>query len=163
SPEADAVPGAADRVTLRGNLTLDGASFSAGFLGADVRRNGLTTACQYTLSQVVAGHYELTIMADAEARGCGAPGGEILLWTAARGPILCSSDTLPGPADGTTATFDARFSASAPDGISTPVTEFFGEVFGRNGEHLPGGTMVEAYVGDVLCGVGSVRRVGCFD
>lgn len=162
SPEADAVPGAADRVTLRGTLTLDGVPFSAGFLGAVVRRDGLTAACQYSLAQVVAGQYELTVMADAESRGCGAPGAEILLWTSARGPIRYSSDTLRWPADGTTTTFDARFSVSAPDGASTPVTEFSGEVFGRDGEHLLGGTVVEAYVGDVLCGVGSVRRVGSF-
>ncbi len=83
SPEADGVPGAADRVTLRGNLTLDGVPFSAGFLGAAVRRDGLTAACQYNLAQVVAGQYELTVMADAEditqreARmPRGAPGGD---------------------------------------------------------------------------------------
>jgi pimeloyl-ACP methyl ester carboxylesterase len=162
SPEADAVPGAADRITLRGTLTLDGVPFSAGFLGAVVHRDGLTAACQYSLAQVVAGQYELTVMADAEARGCGTPGAEILLWMSARSPILYSSGTLRWPADGTTTTFNAKFSASAPDGASTPVTEFFGEVFGRDGEHLLGGTVVEAYVGDVLCGVGSVRRVGSF-
>lgn len=50
----------------------------------------------------------------------------------------------------------------APDGAATPVTELNGEVFDRAGEHLLGGTVVAAYVGDVLCGIGSVRRVGNF-
>ena len=40
TPEADAVPGASGRVTVRGTLTLDGAPFDARFLGAVVRRDG---------------------------------------------------------------------------------------------------------------------------
>jgi hypothetical protein len=76
---------------------------------------------------------------------------------------MYSSDTLVWPADGTIPTFDARFSLLAPDGAATPITEFFGEVFDRKGEQLPGDTVVEAYVGDLLCGAGSVQRVGSFD
>jgi hypothetical protein len=41
-----------------------------------------------------------------------------------------------------------------------PVTELTGEVYDREGNHLPPGTRVEAYVGDVLCGVLSTRRTG---
>jgi len=37
TPEADAVPGARDRVVLRGRLTVDGAPFDAQWVGAVVR------------------------------------------------------------------------------------------------------------------------------
>src|SRR5262249_55201416 len=131
-------------------------------LGARVQGNGLTASCQYTLSQVVGGQYELTIMADSETRGCGAPGTEIVLWISARGPIIYSLDTLRWPRDGMTATFDARLSSADLAGASKEGTQLFGEVSGRKGDELLGGTLIEAYIGNVLCGITSVRRVGSF-
>jgi pimeloyl-ACP methyl ester carboxylesterase len=160
TPEADAVPGAADRVLVHGGLTLDGAPFDARFLGAIVRRGGLVTPCQYTLTSVDSGRYEIKVLADAEASGCGAPAAEILLWTFARSQRLFSRESLPWPGDGATATFDASFSVSAPDGGAPPTTDFIGEVFRRDGERLPPGTRIEAYAGDVRCGVASTRRTG---
>src|SRR5204862_4053110 len=62
--------------------------------------------------------------------------------------------------NGTTVTFDATFYVSAPDGGTLPTSGFVGEVFRRNGERLPPGSRVEAYVGDVRCGVASTRRTG---
>ena len=79
TPEADAVPGARDRAVLHGSLSLDGAPFDAKFLGAIVRRDGLIANCQYTLSFVADGRYEVTVLADAEASGCGVQGAEIVL------------------------------------------------------------------------------------
>jgi hypothetical protein len=161
TPEADAVPGARDRVVVRGRLTLDGAPFDARWLGAIVRRAGLVSACQYTLPPVVAGRYETTVLADAESSGCGGPGAEILLWTFARNRILYSRDALRWPATHR-ATFDAGFSTSAPDGRAPPISGFSGEVFRRDGRQMPPGTRVEAYVGATRCAVASVRRVGSF-
>jgi hypothetical protein len=160
TPEANALPGAADRVTVRGTLTLDGAPFDARFLGAVVRRNGLISPCQYTLPPVEDGSYEITVSADAEVSGCGAPGAEILLWTFAQGQKLYSLESVAWPESGRTATFDASFSTSAPRGDVPPVTELNGEVYDHSGNHLPPGTRVEAFIGDVLCGVGSTRRAG---
>ncbi|MBI4172889.1 MAG: hypothetical protein HY511_09000, partial [Actinobacteria bacterium] len=37
-----------------------------------------------------------------------------------------------------------------------------GELLGRDGRPLPPGTRLEAYVGNVLCGVASSRRTGNF-
>ena len=160
TPEAEAVPGAAERVVVHGGLTLDGAPFDARFLGAIVRRDGLVTPCQYTLASVDDGRYEITVLADAEASGCGAPGAEILLWAFARNQRLFSRESLAWPGNGGTATFDASFSVSAPDGGAPPTSDFIGEVFRRDGDRLPPGTRVEAYAGDVRCGVGSTRRTG---
>ncbi len=162
SPEADAVPGARDRAVVRGSLTLDGAPFDAKWLGAVVRREGLITPCQYTLSSVDHGRYEITVLADAEASGCGTPAAQILLWTFAQNRTLYSAESVAWPGNGGATNFDASFSASAPDGGAPPTSEFFGEVFGRDGERLPPGTRVEAFVGDVRCGVASTRRTGSF-
>lgn len=162
SPEADAIPGARDRVVVRGSLTLDGAPFDARWLGAVVLRDGLVTPCQYTLPPVEQGRYEITVFADAEARGCGAPGAQIFLWTFAQDQKLYSRESVAWPGNGGTATFDATVSASAPDGGAPAAAEFFGDIFNRNGERMPPGTRVEAYVGDVRCGVASTRYGGSF-
>jgi pimeloyl-ACP methyl ester carboxylesterase len=162
TPEANTVRGARDRAVLRGSATLDGQPFDARFLGAIVRRNGLMTPCQYTLTAVRNGRYEIGVLADAEASGCGAKGAEIILWTFVQGERFHSA-AVPWPGDGRTASVDAGFSTAAPDGAAAPTTSaFVGEVYDKRGRHLPPGTLVEAYVGATRCGVASVRRTGSF-
>jgi hypothetical protein len=151
------IPGSGQRATLSGTLTLDGAPLEAEFLGVRVTRDGLSTACQYTIPAITRGRYEIKVVADAEVRGCGAPGAEILLWTYASGVFIFSQQTTPWPGNGATATFGATFSSDAPEGASKPVTEFKGELFDRDGARLPGGTVIEAYVDDVRCGITSLR------
>ena len=162
SPEAGKVPGASDRVTLRGMLTVDGAPFDATFLGAVVRKDGLITPCQYTLPTVEDGRYEIAIRAEAEKAGCGGEGAEIFLWTFAQDLKLYNLEPIPWPGDGAQAPFDATFSATRPDGILPPVTEFFGDAFDVEGERFPPGTRIEAFVGDVVCGVSSLQYTGSF-
>jgi len=151
------VPGAEERVTVGGTLTLDGVPLEAEFLGVRVIRNGLATACQYTIPAVMQGRYEIGVVSNAEVRGCGAPGAELLLWAFANGAFIFSNQTTPWPGSGATATFDASFSSDAREGASTPVTEFKGHLFDREGGELPSGTVIEAYVGEVRCGVASLR------
>ena len=162
TPEADAVPGARRRVVLHGKLALDGAPFDARWLGAVVRRkDGLITPCQLALSSVRGGRYEITVMADAEASGCGVRGAEIALWTFAGGRILFSRDAWRWPQDGDLRV-DASFASATPNGAVAPRTQFAGEVFTPDGHELPGGTRIDAYVGTTRCGVTSVRRTGSF-
>jgi hypothetical protein len=159
---ANRVRGARNRAVLRGRLTLDGAPFDARWVGAVVRRAGLVTPCQYTLPPVRAGRYEITVLADAEARGCGGPGAQIVLWTFARNQRLFAGAAVPWPGNGRTATRDLRFSTSAPQGAAPPTTDFAGGVYRRDGWPLGPGTRVEAYAGATRCGVASVRRTGNF-
>jgi pimeloyl-ACP methyl ester carboxylesterase len=160
--EAGALPGADDRVVLSGHLTLDGQPFDARFLGAVVRRDGLVTPCQLTLPPVAQGNYSITVLADAESFGCGAPGGEILLWTFVNDTIVYSSDAVAWPGNGGTATFDATFSLSTPAGAVPPTAQFNGELLARDGTKLPAGSRVEAFVGNTRCGIASTRRSGSF-
>jgi hypothetical protein len=153
---------AATRVAFRGDLTLDGAPFDAVFLGAVVRRDSLITACQYDLPPVAAGHYEVTVLAEAAGAGCGAPGAEVLFWTFVDDQFLYAQSWTPWPA-GTEAGMDASFSKAMPDGAHPPVTEFSGEIYTPRGDHVPPGARVEAYIGDVLCGVASTRGFGSFN
>jgi hypothetical protein len=161
TPEADAVTGARRRVVLRGRLRLDGASFNARWLGAVVLRNGLVTPCQLALSSVRRGRGAITVMADAEASGCGVPGAQIALWTFAHDKIIFSRGTWRWPR-GRRRSVDASFSSATPSGAVAPRTEFAGAVFRPDGRQLPGGTRIEAYVGATRCGVTSVRRTGSF-
>jgi hypothetical protein len=162
TPEADAVRGAGERVVVRGSLTLDGAPFDSRTLGAVVVRNGLVTPCQYTLPRVENGRYEITVMANAEASGCGAKDARIVLWTFAQEKILYSAEAVPWPKNGRPATFDGSFSTAAPDGAAPTIVGFAGEVYDRRVRQMPGGTRIEAYVGDTRCAVTSVRRAGNF-
>ncbi|MGB2696072.1 MAG: hypothetical protein WBD55_12925 [Dehalococcoidia bacterium] len=156
--EPTSAPGADERVTLRGNLTLDGTPLNAEFLGVRVLHDGLAAACQHTIPAVVQGRYEILVDSNTEVRGCGVPGAELLLWTFVNGAYFSSSQTLPWPGSGATVTFDATFSSGSPEGASEPVTEFKGHLFDREGRPLPSGTVVEAYVGDVRCGLTSLRH-----
>jgi hypothetical protein len=155
--EPTSVPGADERVALRGTLTLDGMPLEAEFLGVRVIRDGLAAACQDAIPAVTQGRYEIPVAADAEVRGCGASGAEILLWAFTNDGFIFSGETAPWPGSGATATFDASFSSGAPAGASKPVTEFKGHLFDREGRELPSGTVIEAYVGEVRCGVASLR------
>ena len=153
------VPGIDERATLRGTLTLDGALLEAEFLGVRVVRSGLAAACQSTIPVVTAGQYEIEVAADTEKRGCGAAGAQVLLWAFVGDRYVYSSETASWP-DGASATFDATFSSAAPAGASTPATELKGLLFDRDGDDLPGGTVIEAYVGDERCGVTSLPYGG---
>jgi hypothetical protein len=108
------------------------------------------------------GGYEITVMANAEASGCGAKDARIVLWTFAQEKILYSAETVPWPKNGHPATFDGSFSTGAPDGAAPTIVGFAGEVYDRRVRQMPGGTRIEAYVGDTRCAVTSVRRAGNF-
>jgi hypothetical protein len=115
-----------------------------------------------TLPPVDDGRYEITVLAQAEANGCGGLGSEILLWTFAHDQKMYSSEAVAWPGNGRTTALDAHFSSSAPDGAAPPMAEFSGEISDRNGRNYPPGTRIEAYVGRTRCGVASVRRTGNF-
>lgn len=162
--QANAVPGASDRVVIRGKLTLDGVAFDANYLGAVVRREGLVTPCNDGLPPVIDGQYEIAVFADAGSTGCGVEGAEVVLWTFvedAKG-YLYSRESFVWPPGQKTANFDASFATSVPDGAMTPLSQFSGEVYTRDGNRLPPGTRIDAFVGDVRCGVASIRRTGNF-
>jgi hypothetical protein len=127
-----------------------------------VRRGGLITPCQYTLAPVRNGRYELTVLADAEASGCGAPGAQIVLWTFAGNQKLFAGTAAAWPGNGRPTTVDASFSTTAPQGAAPLTSDFAGGVYRRDGRTLGPGTRVEAYVGATRCGVASVRRTGNF-
>ncbi len=143
---------------------MDGAPFDARFLGAEVVTEGRTTPCQLTLSSVVGGTFEVTVLGDAEAPGCGAPGSTVVLWAfvGTEPTQLHAVAALPWPVDDTTATVEVAFSTAAPDGASRPAAQFIGEVLDGDGRYVPPGTPVEAFVGGVRCGVTSTRRTGSF-
>jgi len=162
TPGADRVQGASGRVTVSGRLTVDGSAVDATFLGAVVRRDGLVTPCQYQLAGADDGRFEITVMADAESAGCGAPGGEIGLWVYAQGKQLYSEQTIPWPEASRAVSADPAFSVSLPNGGVGRVTLFSGEAYLGGGDRVAPGTLIEAYVGGTRCGVASTRRTGSF-
>ncbi len=159
SPAASVIadpPGASERGILRGTMTLDGAPVTAQFLGAGVVRDGLLTACQFNIPDVSQGRYEIQVVSDAEIRGCGAPGAQVVLWIFTNGQFIHAQQPAPWPGNGAAASFDATFSSATPMGATKPVTEFKGRVFDSAGNQR-GGRVVEAFVDDVRCAVTSTR------
>jgi hypothetical protein len=158
--DADAArTGAEDRVVVRGRATLDGASFDAPYLGAAVKRHGLVTPCQRALPRVRDGRFAVTVRARTEARGCGAAGSRIFLWTFVQDQIVYSKQSVRWPGNGKTARFDPGFSISAPNGGVGPIVGFAGEIFDASQRRLPPGAHVEAHVGQTLCAVATTRRI----
>ena len=155
--EATPVPGADERATLTGTLTLDGAPLNTEFLGVRVIRDGLVAACQHGIPPVTGGAYDIGVVSDAEVRGCGADGAQVMLWAYVGERFVFSQETAPWPGAGGSATFDATFSSADPLGAGAPVTGLKGLLYGANAVPLPGGTVVEAYIGDTLCGITSLR------
>jgi hypothetical protein len=117
----------------------------------------LVTPCQSSLPAVAKGRYAITVLADRESAGCGAPGARIVLWTSAHNTILYSTDTVAWPANGHPVRFVARYSTSRAAGAAPTTAEFTGAAFKGDGRQLPPGTRIEAYVGATRCGVASVR------
>jgi hypothetical protein len=158
-PTFTPIPGVAERVTLSGNLTLDGVPLETQFLGARVMREGRVAACQDAIPAVIGGEYELPVAAAAEVRGCGVPGAEIVLWAHVSDDLFVfSNETIAWPGDGGEAKFDATFSLADPAGATGPVTELKGLLFDADGKMLPGGSVVEAFIGETLCGETSLRH-----
>lgn len=154
---------AADRALLRGALTVDGAAFDSRFVGAIVRRpDGLVAPCQAQIPGVFGGRYEIPVYAETEVTGCGATGVEVFLWTYVDDVRLVSNEGVAWPGDGVTADFDMTFSTATPRGGLPETTDFSGEVYDRDGNLVLGDALVEAHVGDVLCGVTSVRGADGF-
>lgn len=162
TPQADGVRGAGQRVSIRGNLTVDGAPLDARFLGAVVEGGRLAAPCQYALSDATDGRYEITVMGAAEASGCGRKGTRVVLWTYVDNKKVFSNESLRWPTNRRTVSFDASFSTAKPEGATRPRVELAGEVYDGRGRHLPAGVRVDAYVRSTRCGVGSVRRTGSF-
>jgi hypothetical protein len=156
-PVPPRVPIVRDRIDVRGSALLDGTPFDSDFVGAVVLRAGLVTPCQAILPPVTQGRYEVTVLADTESEGCGAPGAQVVLWTFAHNEILFSTNRVAWPSHGHTASFPARYSTAAPAGAAPTTAEFTGAALTPDGQVLPAGTRIEAYVGSTRCGIASVR------
>jgi hypothetical protein len=151
-----------DRAVVHGRATLDGEPFDAPYVGAVVKRHGLVTPCQQSLPRVRDGRFGVIVFARTEASGCGARGGEVFLWTFVQDQIVYSSESVAWPGNGGTARFRPRFSIAAPTGGVGPIVGFAGEVFDRRHRRLSPGARVEAYIGDVRCGVATTRHIDDF-
>jgi hypothetical protein len=163
NPSVTAVqPGVGARVRVRGAARVDGKPFTADFVGAVVRDDGLITPCQVTVPAVAQGRFEVGVYDYVQSVGCGRIGSEILLWTYvgdeklfAQAPIMWPTTVLAGDSS---IDADVSFSTAQPRGAApATMTELFGRVYDRTGTELPEGSHVEAYIGPNLCGEASTR------
>ncbi len=162
SSEAAKVKGAGERITVSGTVTLDGKPLADGTIYPAVRTGDLDRpSCSFSRIRVSNGRYEATVAGNGEAAGCGAPGSKIYLevYVRALDQQLTTQETVAWPASGKQLTFDATLSTSAKSPVDRPGSAFAGAALDSSGKLLPPGTVVEAYVGDTLCGVSSLPPV----
>jgi hypothetical protein len=153
---------ASDRVVVGGDATVDGARFSAPWIGAVVLHAGLDTPCQDALGPVRNGYYSIVVLADTDSSGCGQAGARIVLWTFLHHKFLYSTNVLAWPTRIRTASFTPRFSSSDPAGAAPVTAEFTGTVRRRDGAELPPGTRIDAFVLGTHCGTASIRSTSSF-
>ncbi len=145
-----------DGAVISGRARLDGGDLTAEWMGARVRSGGMVTPCQQSLPPIEEGEYAISVFGAGDSAGCGKPGAEILLWTHTGEEMLHATSAIPWPSTGT-ATVDVDFATSDPLGAALATTDFSGEVYLSDGQRVPLGSLVEAYVDDTLCGVASIR------
>ena len=154
-------PSQGTSIDVSGDARLDGKAFDSQFVGAVVLADGLVTPCQGALPAIEGGHYDIPVLTEEGGTGCGRPGAKVVLWTYAGDRIIYSTNSFAWPS-GKKATFDPEYSTTEPQGAAPDVAQFSGEVYGDDGQPVPVGTDVEAFVGDARCGVASVRRSDSF-
>jgi pimeloyl-ACP methyl ester carboxylesterase len=158
-PEAEAVAGARERITLRGNITIDGQPANDGrYLWFLVERDGRRARCSFPADIVRGGRYERAVASADEAAGCGEDGAVIYgaIWEkdAVRlsAPIIWRQGA--GAIDA-----DLAFSTTDAGGTGRDDTAVYGTVLDVSGARLGPGARIEAYIGETLCGVGSLPPV----
>jgi pimeloyl-ACP methyl ester carboxylesterase len=162
SSEADKVKGADERITITGAVTVDGQPLDGGTAFPVVRTGDLDQpSCDFSDAPVSNGRYELTVAGKGELAGCGAPGAEVYLevYVPSLGKYLVSQQSVPWPASGKQLSFDATFASAAVSPLDRPGSTFAGELLDSSGKPLGPGTVVEAYVGNTLCGVSGLGPV----
>ena len=147
-------------LSISGSLTLDGEFLDGDLLGVVVRRDGLEAACLSSPFTTADGEYRVSVVSETEVRGCGLAGAQLYLFVSADGFFLVSRQLAIWPDDSTTLSFNASFSRAEAEGVGNPASVFTGTVTDGSGEALPAGTVIEAFVGDTLCGVTSLPAVG---
>jgi hypothetical protein len=141
-------------------LRLDGSPIERGYAGAVVRRgDGPSRNCTLDTQPIRNGRFDVSVAADAEAAGCGRPGAQLFVFVDLGEQGYASEQLTDWPDTGNDLAFDAAFSSANPSGVSRQGTTFVGEVLDAEGNRPPPGTVIEAFVGDALCGVTSIPYV----
>ena len=164
TPEADAVPGADDRVVVRGTPPSTERRSTRAFLGATVLDDGLMAACQFALPAVTGGDVrDDRDRPTTEAAGCGAPGAtDRALDVRGASTQLYTTDALTWPGNGARRDLRRQLLDRDAARARTEVASFVGEILGTDGRYVQPGTRIEAYIGTTRCGVASTRRTGSF-
>jgi len=153
SPEADAIDGADERVTLRGRATLDGEPLAYAFVWAEVVEGGIRRLCSFDGAPPSDGRYERTLVSETEMAGCGALGMRIRLGASVQGKTYRSANSIAWPVAGGGVRLDVDFSSADVARPADDATAVYGSVFDAAGLRMPRGTRIEALNGATLCGV----------
>ena len=158
SDAAAAVPGADTRLNVTGTITLDGEPADGGFLWIDVITDGRRTACTYNNAFFDQGRYTTIVAGSDELPECGSEGRTLQLMFFEDG-VRYGGPAVPWPAGETALTIDAALTQADVAADAEIGTFLGGQLLDADGNELPPGTTVEAYIGNALCGSYTVSSV----
>jgi pimeloyl-ACP methyl ester carboxylesterase len=153
---AERVVGSGERITVTGTATLDGNPIepSDAYLWFEARRDGLRQACDFVNAPLRHGQFERVVAGGEELAGCGGPGAQLVAVAYVFDlDIVVESAPVDWPAPGTRVIFNPALSRSS---TAIEDTSISGSVLDASGSRVPPGTIVEAFIGDALCGRTSV-------
>lgn len=159
SPEAALVPGAKDRMLLQGDVTIFGQSPPDHdiYFPALVLRDGLVTQCNIDYERPTANGYRRIVASDSEMHGCGIDGADVALAIDPDETHLLLSSPVAWLADSLNPGAAVQIVIG---GRKIIATQFSGAIYAKDGSRMPGGTTVDAYIGNKLCGRGSIPYTG---
>ncbi len=161
SPAASALPGAADRRVIAANIEVRGGGQLSGPPWVVNAEDSRLILCELAVSQGLedSTRFEWTVAGDAEIKGCGRADRPLSLLAWIDGRAVLSDDQLPWPGS---SLGDGMATSFSPRSATRHVVVLFGAVVNSSYWSLPAGTIVQAYVGDTLCGVTSIAPTGEF-
>jgi hypothetical protein len=145
------------QATFRGVALLDGHRFDAAFIGSVVVEHGLVTPCNVTIPAINGGQFTIDVYSADASVGCGRSAAKVVFWTYVNNRQLFATSAVEW-ASGGASNLTIPFSPSRPLGAAFSVLELSGGAYTADGNLVNAGARVDAYIGDTLCGVASVRH-----
>ena len=145
------------QATFNGVALLDGRRFDAAFIGSVVLEHGLVTPCNVTIPAITGGRFTIDVYSADASVGCGRSAAKVVFWTYVNNRKLFATNGIEW-ASGGASNLTIPFSASRPLGATPSVLELSGGAYTADGNLVNAGARVDAYIGDTLCGVASVRH-----
>jgi pimeloyl-ACP methyl ester carboxylesterase len=155
SAEAESVSTASQRLSMNGNVVLDGEPYTGSRLFFNVQSPSGIAECSYGGPEILDGRYRRVVAPATESPGCGEVGSLITPVLQLDDYTLVRAESVPWPTS-SQLVLDVRFDSAD----RAPLTLVSGEVLDAAGDRVLDVGRIDGYEGDVHCATGSIPRFG---